>query len=157
MISSPHPLQFPLGRVVERVGGRGIGAVAARCNCRGGEGDSDGGGSGGCGEEGFSCFSTINDRLPWLMAGSVGESGLKKAAGIGGTSSMVFRMRPGSSRMVCRVRAGNSSTRGLRFRGSLGLNRLRLVSEGRLDIELPLLASDGDDSDDTELSVFFFI
>jgi hypothetical protein len=51
---------------------------------------------------------------------------------------MVLRIRPGSSKIVCRVRGGSSSTRGPRFRGSVLLCRFKLVSDGRLDMELPL-------------------
>jgi hypothetical protein len=96
-----------------------------------------------------------------LIEGSVGESGLKNAAGMGGTfstefrSSIVLRMRPGISRTVCRVRGGSSSTIGAKVRGSEGLSLVRLTSEGILDMELPLRASEGEDSDETELSGLF--
>jgi hypothetical protein len=102
-----------------------------------------------------SRLSAIKDKPPWLIAGSVGESGLKNTAGIGGTfstSSMVLRILPGISRIVCRVRAGSSSTRGLKLRGSEVLCLVKLTSEGRLDMELPLRASEGEESDETELS-----
>lgn len=169
VMASPQPLQSPLERVWERVGGRGIGSVADRCIGRRSGGRSwrsscwGGDGGDGCG---FCCccrgripssrLSAISDKLPWPIAGSVGESGLKKAAGIGGTSSMVLRMRPGSSKIVCRVRGGSSSTKGPRLRGSVTLWRFKLVSDGRLDmelpLELPLRVSDGEDSEEVEPS-----
>lgn len=73
-----------------------------------------------------------------------------------GTSSIVYRTRPGSSTMVWRVLAGSSSTRGPKFKGSDILGLLKLPSDGRLDIELPLPASDseGIDSDDIECPSF---
>lgn len=154
-MSSPHPLHLPLDRVVDRLGGGGIGSVADRSRARGGEG----GPSGCCSIGAFSCFwcssrfSITSERLPWPIAGSVGESGLKNAAGIVGTSSIVPGIRPGSSRIVCRVRGGNSSTSGPRLRGSDGLCRFKLTSEGRLDMELPLRVSDGgDESEEVEPS-----
>ena len=101
-----------------------------------------------------SRVSEINDNPPWLIDGSVGESGLKKAAGIGGTSSIALRVRPGNSRIVWRVRGGSSSTRGPRLSGSDGLRRVTLLSEGKLDMELPLRASEGDVSEDVELAPF---
>lgn len=168
VMGSPQPLQSPLGRVPERVGGRGIGSVADRCIGRRGEGgfwnSSCCWGSGGdwccfccSGRIASSRLSAISDKLPLPIAGSVGESGLKNTAGIGGTSSIVLRMRPGSSRIVCRVRAGSSSTKGPKLRGSVILCRFKLVSEGRLDmelsLELPLRVSDEDDSEDVESSV----
>jgi hypothetical protein len=167
VMASPQPLQLPLGRVPERVGGRGIGSVAERWIGRRGEGGSWSSSCcwGSCGDDCLCCsgrmassrLSAISDKLPWPIAGSVGESGLKNAAGIGGTSSMVMRMRPGSSRIVCRVRGGSSSTKGPRLRGSVILCRFKLVSDGRLDmelpLELPLRVSDGEDSEDIESSV----
>ena len=122
--------------------------------CGGGFRGIDCVGCAGVGLGGTAFLSAINDTPPWLIEGSVGESGLKKAAGIGGTSSIVLRTRPGTSTIVCRVRAGSSSTKGLRLSGSVGLCRLKLASEGRLDMELPLRASEGDESE-PELSELF--
>jgi hypothetical protein len=42
------------------------------------------------------------------------------------------------------------------LRGSEALCRFKLASEGRLDIELPLRASEGDESDEVELSWFIW-
>lgn len=156
VIVSLQPLQFPFERVADRVGVVGFcscgrGAVNERCG--GGFPGTDCFGCPGVGVGGTS-FLSINDTPPWLIEGSVGESGLKKAAGMGGTSSIVLRTRPGTSTIVCRVRAGSSSTKGLRLSGSLGLCRLKLPSEGRLDMELPLRASEGDVSE-PELSEVF--
>lgn len=150
VIVSLQPLHFPFERVADLVGvvgvcGCGRGAVNERCG--GGFRGIDCFSWVGVGVGGASFLSAINDTPPWLMEGSVGESGLKKAAGMGGTSSIVLRIRPGTSKIVCRVRAGSSSTKGPRLSGSVGLCRFKLASEGRLDIELPLRASDGDESE----------
>lgn len=150
VIVSLQPLHFPFERVADRVGvagvcGCGMGAVNDRCG--GGFRGIDCFGCCVVGVGGMSFFSEINDTPPWLIEGSVGESGLKKAAGIGGTSSMVLRIRPGTSTIVCRVRAGSSSTKGPRLSGSVGLCGFKLTSEGRLDMELPLRASEGDESE----------
>lgn len=156
VIVSLQPLHVPLERVADRVGVVGVccgrGAVNERCG--GSFRGIDCFGCAGVGVGGTAFLSAINDTPPWLIEGSVGESGLKKAAGMGGTSSIVLRTRPGTSTIVCRVRAGSSSTNGLRLSGSVGLCRLKLPSEGRLDMELPLRASEGDESE-PELSELF--
>lgn len=157
VIGSLQPLQFPFARVTDRAGVVVVGVVggsgAVNERCGGGFRGIDCFGCVGVGVGGTSFLSAINETPPRLIEGSVGESGLKKAAGMGGTS-MVLRIRPGTSKTVCRVRTGCSSTTGFRLSGSVGLCRLKLASEGRLDIELPLRASEADESD-PELSELF--
>lgn len=152
VIISLQPLHFPFERVTDRVGVGGVcgcacGTGAVNERCAGGFRGIDCLGCAGS-EVGGTCFlSAINDKPSRLIEGSVGESGLKKAAGIRGTSPMVLGILPGISRTVSRVRAGSSSTKGDRFSGSEGLCRFKLTSEGTLDMELPLRASEGDESE----------
>lgn len=83
MIISPQPRQRPLGRGA----GLGSGVVAERATGAGGSSGDSGAAASGGGR--FDSVSGTRDKLPWKIAGSVGESGLKNGPGARGGSSGV--------------------------------------------------------------------